>query len=174
MKLDCKLEKISYDFAHKGTKFEFFSYGNVTTSLEEYLGLKVNVEIKKANLKSSNANGYLWVLLGQLQEKLRMPKEDVYKNYIRQCGVYEVIPIRNEAIPKFTESWTHNGLGWVCETTASKLQGYTNVLAYYGTSVYTKDEMAVLLDQVVQDCIEQGIPTKPQEEIESLLRKMEE
>ena len=47
--------------------------------------------------------GYMWTLLGELQEKLKIPKEEIYQKYVRECGVYEVIPIRNEAIPKFTE-----------------------------------------------------------------------
>lgn len=64
------------------------------------------------------------------------------------------------------------GYGWVCDTTKSKLDGYTNVLAYYGTSTYTKDEMAVLLGQVVDDCIDQGIPTKRKEDIDKLLEDM--
>ena len=116
--------------------------------------------------------GYAWILLGELQEKLKIPKEEIYQKYVRECGVYEVIPIRNEAVPKFTESWRKNGLGWVCETTSSKLNGYTNVIAYYGTSVYNKEEMAVLLGSIVEDCIDQGIPTKRKEEIDNLLEEL--
>ena len=66
------------------------------------------------------------------------------------------------------------GYGWVCDTTKSKLKGYTNVLAYYGTSTYTKEEMQVLLGQVVDDCIDQGIPTKRKEDIEKLLEEYDD
>lgn len=102
-----------------------------------------------------------------------MPKEEIYKQYIYSCGSYEVLPVKNEAVKRFIESWQDNGLGWICDTTKSKLEGYTNVLAYYGTSTYTKEEMSTLLGQVVQDCQEQGIPTKRQEEIESLLKELD-
>lgn len=97
----------------------------------------------------------------------------MYRQYIYGCGSYEVLPIKNEAVLKFIESWQHNGLGWVCDTTKSKLEGYTNVLAYYGTSTYTKDEMSVLLSQVVDDCVAQGIPTKKKEDINKLLEELE-
>lgn len=157
-------------FRKNGTKFEFFCFGNETANLEKYLGQKVNLELRNER-RSLGANGYLWVLLGELQEKLRIPKEDLYRQYIYGCGSYEVLPIKNEAVLKFIESWQHNGLGWVCDTTKSKLEGYTNVLAYYGTSTYTKDEMSVLLSQVIDDCVAQGIPTKKKEEIESLLKE---
>ncbi len=171
MKFEGRLSKFSYDFLRNQTKIEFCCWGNITTYLEELNGLKVNLDLKKYNPKSNNINAYLWVLLGELQEKLRIPKEDIYREYIRHCGVYEVVPIRDVALDKFIESWSQNGLGWICETTKSKLDGYTNVHAYYGTSVYSNSEMAMLVDQVVQDCVELGIPTKPKEEIESLLKE---
>ena len=173
MKIDAKLLNIHYDFTQKVTLFEFFSYGNVTSFLEEFLGSEVNLELKKGDKRSNNANAYFWMLLGELQKKLRIPKEELYRKYIRECGIYQVIPVRDDAVDRFiNDVWAKNGLGWVCDTTASKIEGYTNVVAYYGTSVYTSDEMAVLLDQVVQDCIEQGIPTKPKEEIDALISKM--
>jgi hypothetical protein len=113
--------------------------------------------------------GYLWVLLGELQEKLKIPKEEIYRQYIYGCGSYDVYCMKNDALDSFIKYWTSLGLGWVVDTTTSKLEGCTNVLAYKGTSEYTKEEMSVLLGQVVKDCQDQGIPTKREEEIESLL-----
>lgn len=109
MKLEAKLINIGYDFMQKGTKFEFFCYGDETGNLEKYLGKKTNLEFK-GEKRSLNANGYLWALLGELQEKLKIPKEDLYRQYIYGCGAYEVVPIKNEAVNRFIESWQHNGL----------------------------------------------------------------
>lgn len=172
MKIDSKLVNISYDFAQKRTKFEFNSYGDITSSLEELLNKNVALEIKSQGKRTTTANSYCWVLLGELQEKLGIPKEEIYREYVRHCGIYEVVPIKNEAVSKFTESWQKNGLGWITDTVDSKLDGYTNVIAYYGTSVYNKREMAVLLSQIVDDCVEQGIPTKKKEDIDSLLEEL--
>lgn len=142
-----------------------------TQEMQEYfdkpLDIKIDIAHKKRGL---NANGYAWALIGELQEKLRVPKEEIYREYIRRCGPFEVVPIKDEAVQRFIEGWGNNGLGWVCDTTKSKLNGYTNVLAYYGSSSYNTKEMGVLLDTIVEDCIEQGIPTKRKEEIESLLK----
>lgn len=55
MKIEAKLEKIYYDFAQKGTKFQFFCYGNETANLEKYLGKKVNLELK-GDKRSLGAN----------------------------------------------------------------------------------------------------------------------
>lgn len=171
MKISCSLFNIGYDFVSKRTKFEFFADGDITSSLEPYIDKKLALELKKDNPRSKNSNGLLWVMLGQLQDKLKIPKEELYRHYVYGCGVYEVLPVRNDAVDRFIESWGQRGLGWVCDTTKSKLEGYTNVLAYYGTSVYTKEEMWTLLNQVVDDCKEQGIPVEEKESIKSLLKE---
>lgn len=173
MKIECTLKKIAYDLERNGTKFGFFAVGNETTTLEKYVGKKVVLEIKNEK-RSSGANGYLWVLLGELQKKLRIPKEELYRHYISGCGVYDVYCMEDKAVDTFIKLWGSRGLGWICDTIKSKIDGCTNVLAYRGTSEYSKEEMSVLLDQVVQDCIEQEIPTKKKEEIESLLEEYNE
>lgn len=113
--------------------------------------------------------GYAWVLLGELQEVLNIPKEDIYKDLIKNIGSYEVIPIKNEAVEKFRNAWSKNGLGWITETTKSKLEGFTNVLAYYGSSVYDSKEMSRLIDLIIEECKQLGIETKPKAELDSML-----
>ena len=109
MRLEAKLTAIAYSVVDKGTKFEFFCYGDEASNLEKWLYKKVNIKLEEEK-RSLNANGYLWLLLGQLQEKLRIPKEDIYRQYIYSCGAYEVVPIKDEAVSRFIESWQHNGL----------------------------------------------------------------
>lgn len=141
----------------------------------ELLALKSqnkHVEIKEhKNYRSLDANAYLWVLLTKLQDKLSIPKEELYKNYIQKIGSSEILPIKNEAVDKFREAWQKNGLGWITETTKSKLDGFTNVIAYYGSSSYNTAEMSRLINEVVDDCKEQNIETKSDSEINSLLKQ---
>ena len=141
----------------------------------ELLALKSqnkHVEIKEhKNYRSLDANSYLWVLLTKLQDKLSIPKEELYKNYIQKIGSSEILPVKNEAVDKFREAWQRNGLGWITETTKSKLDGFTNVIAYYGSSSYNTAEMSRLINEVVDDCKEQNIETKSDSEINSLLKQ---
>lgn len=82
-------------------------------------------EIKEYKPKRSlDANAYMWLLLGKLQDKLRIPKEDIYKDLIKNIGSYEIVPIKNEAVDKFREAWNKHGLGWLTETTESKLERF--------------------------------------------------
>lgn len=127
-------------------------------------------EVKEVKQKRSlDSNAYAWVLLGKLQDKLHIPKEDIYRDLIKNIGSYEVIPIKNEAVEKFRQAWSKNGIGWITETMKSKLEGYTNVLAYYGSSSYSSSEMTKFIELIIQECKQLDIETKTQAEINSLL-----
>lgn len=123
----------------------------------------LTVTVKEFRQKRSlSQNAYLWVLLDKLAEKVNRSKEDIYKIYVKDFGVFEILPIRNDAVESFTTKWGKNGLGWFCEDLGdSKLNGYTKLIAYYGSSTYNSKEMARLIDAVIQDCEEQDIQTMP-------------
>ena len=127
-------------------------------------------EVKEYKEKRSlDANAYAWVLLEKLQDRLHIPKEDIYRDLIRNIGSYEVVPIKNEALSKFKQAWSKNGLGWITDTTKSKLEGYTNVIAYYGSSIYNTKEMSRFIELIIQECKQLHIETRSKEEIDSLL-----
>ena len=133
-------------------------------ALEAIEGLRdkeLSVEIKPwAEKRTKTQNAYFWALLGELARKLGIKKEDAYRHYIRDYGRYECIPVKDEAVPRFIAAWQKNGLGWICERIReSKLKGYSTMIAYYGTSTYTTEEMSEILEPLIQDCNEQGIAT---------------
>lgn len=124
---------INIDFDTRKPKISLLLDTNEINIVEELKNEnKLNVELKKYKKKRSlDANAYMWVLVSKIQEKLNISKEDIYRDAIKNIGVYEVIPVKDEAVERFVEAWKHNGLGWICETTKSKLEGFTNVIAYY-------------------------------------------
>ena len=131
---------------------------SVVRVLDELNDKPYAVTVKEYRTLSQNS--YLWVLLDKLAAKVNRSKEDIYKIYIKDYGVFEVLPIRNEAAERFITLWQARGLGWVCEDLGeSKLNGYTKLIAYYGSSSYNTQEMARLIDAVIQDCKAQGIQT---------------
>lgn len=165
------IEDISIDYKTQKPKILLvLNERESLSSLEELKENKLSVEIKKyRNKRSLDANAYMWVLISKLEEKLNVSKDIIYKDAIRNIGVYEVIPVKNEAVYRFIEAWSKNGLGWVCETTKSKLEGYTNILAYYGSSTYNTAEMSRLIDLIVQECKQLNIETMSQSELDSLI-----
>ena len=111
--------------------------------------------------RSLDANAYMWVLVGKLSGKLGLPPEEIYRAAIRDVGDnYEVMPVRNDALERWKIIWQSNGLGWLCEEIGpSKLDGYTNVRNFYGSSAYDKAQMSRLINNIVQDCKAQDIET---------------
>lgn len=74
--------------------------------------------------RSLDSNAYAWVLLGKLQDKLHVPKEEIYRNLIKNIGSFEIVPVKNEAVERFRQAWSKHGLGWITETTKSKLERF--------------------------------------------------
>lgn len=132
-------------------------------------GLKIDIS-KWREKRSLDSNSYLWVLLDQIADKLNSTKEEIYRQFIKRVGVFEVLPIKDVALDRFVKSWQSKGLGWVCETLGkSKISDYTNIVAYFGTSTYDSKEMTRLLDEVVKEAKELGIPTLDDLELKKLI-----
>ena len=121
--------------------------------------------------RSLDANAYAWVLIGKLADAMRIPPTVVYNNAIQNIGGnYEVIPIREEAVDKFKEVWTKQGLGWPCvDMGPSKIQGYRNLRAYYGSSTYDTRQMSILIDALIQDCKALDIETLSDEKLSAMM-----
>ncbi len=124
---------------------------------------------KKKRERSLDANGYFWALCGKLAAKTRVPKADIYRNYVKNIGGnYDTFCMQDKAVLRLVTRWSKNGLGWIAEPFESKIPGCTNVNVYYGSSTYDTAQMSRLIDLVVFDCKENGIETMTPEELARL------
>lgn len=138
-------------------------------SLDDNTEYKIVID-KVRNRRSRDANAYFWVLADKVAEKTGVPKAEIYRNYIKDVGgVSEVIPVRNDAVDKFCRIWSSNGLGFLTETVPSKLDGYKNVIAYYGSHTFDTAQMSRLIDLCIQDCKALDIETATPAELALLL-----
>lgn len=123
---------------------------------------EVSVEMKKSSQpRSKSANDFMWAMCTDIGKALRppVPKEEIYRQAIRDVGEYEPLPIKAEAVETFQERWASKGTGWFADVVDdSKLKGYKLVFAYYGSSTYTADEMSRVLDYLRQDMESMGLP----------------
>ena len=133
-------------------------------------GKQLSVEIKQYRQRRSlDANSYMWILCQKIAESIGQTPENVYREFIRRVGQFEFLPIKNEAVDRFIEAWSSKGIGWFAEKAwDSKIEGYTTVKAYYGSSVYDTKEMSILIDEIVTQCKEMGIETMTPAEIAAL------
>lgn len=123
--------------------------------------LPVNVDIKKrGKQRSLTANNFCWALCSDIGKAMKPPlaKEDVYRMAIKAVGVYTPYPLKEDKVEEVKQRWSHNGEGWFIEVVDnSKLKGYKLIHMYYGTSTYTSDEMAILIDWLVDQCEQMDI-----------------
>lgn len=51
----------------------------------------------------------------------------------------------------------------------SKIPGYRNLRAYYGSSTYDTRQMSALIDHIVQDCKQLGIETLTPDKLAAMM-----
>lgn len=127
--------------------------------------------------RSKDANSYCWVLCDKIAQEMSKDgtvfvKEDIYKDAIKNVGVFIPFIVEEKAFDDFKRIWEAQGLGYQVQETAKK-DKCIRVNCYYGSSSYNTKEMSRLIELLVQEAKQLGIETKPQEEIKSLLESWE-
>ncbi len=127
---------------------------------------KLSVKISKFRQKRSlDANAYMWVLCGKLAEKLsdekvKYTKEDIYRDAIKEIGVWYDDEIEPEKVKWRCTAWQMLGTGWLTERVDFSQDGNKEIIRfYYGSSQYNTKQMSMLIDNIVQDCEAEGIET---------------
>ena len=144
---------------------------DVRSIWDELSQTDVDVSLKKYREKrSSDANGYMWVLLDKLADVLNRTKEDLYIDYIRRFGMFKDFTLTEDEAKTFRVAWENFGTGWPTEQVDYAQDGERVVIrAYYGSSRYNTKQMSRLIDAIVADCQDAGIETLPPQKIDALL-----
>lgn len=118
--------------------------------------------------RTMTANAYLWVLITQIGNAMRMSKDEVYFDMLKAYGQGGAVSVEDRFAEDFKRSYKyHEHLG------TSDLNGKTfqHFRFWVGSSEYDREEFSILLDGVVNEAKNLGIETRPQAEIESLLKE---
>lgn len=143
-----------------------------TAAFDELQGAVVDIEITKAGKRRSlDANAYCWVLVGEIAKKLSLPKNEVYRKAIIDSGVYTVHCIPDSMIDQVCSDWESFGLGFQTERFDSKVKECTNVICYKGSHFYDSTQMSRLINGIIQEAEQLGIPTITPKEAERLIEK---
>lgn len=139
--------------------------------VDELKDSEISIEIKKwRNKRSLDANAYAWVLIDKIAEATRQPKTDVYRAAIREIGGNNtMVCVQDKAVQSLRDGWQRNGIGWITDTTPSKLKDCTNVILYYGSSEYDTKQMSTLIDHLIQDAKALGIETLSPMDLERMM-----
>ena len=139
---------------------------------------KLAIEIDKYREKRSlEANRYMWALCGKLAERLsdttkvRHTKEDVYRNAIREMGIWYDDEVEPQKVKWRCTAWQKIGTGWLTERVDFTADGEREIIRfYYGSSQYNKSQMSRLINSIIEDCqAVGGIETRTPEQIARLI-----
>lgn len=114
-------------------------------------------EIKKSVRKRSlDANALMWHLCREIGNAIGETAVYVYRRAIREGNVCDYLEIDSDKVESFCERWAKNGKGWTVQIVDCYGEK-TQLLAYYGSSVYSTGEMSDLIDRLLQDADALGI-----------------
>ncbi len=144
--------------------------GDLRETYNDLREAEIDMSLKKFRQKRSlDANAYCWTIIDKLAAALRLTKAEIYREAIRGIGgVSETVCVKDAAVSRLVEGWEHNGLGWFADTVKSKIPGCTNVVLYYGSSVYDTKQMSALIDALVTEAKAQGIETLTPEQLAAM------
>lgn len=124
--------------------------------------------------RSLDANAYFWLLVNLLSNETGLSPIDIYRSYIQDVGGnYVIVPVREDIISEWDRAWCdgHDGRITVDMGECRNIEGYHNVRCYMGSSDYNSQQMARLIDMVIDDCKMNGIETMPEYEKEALIEE---
>ncbi len=144
--------------------------GDFREQFDELNGKPLEVDIKPyRKRRSKNANDYLWTLCTKIAESQGISPKEVYRKQIAEVGVFEPLPVKEDALERFSKAWESRGIGWFTVVVDDSFPGYKKVFAYYGSSTYDTAEMSRLIKNTIEDARALGIETATPEELSLLL-----
>lgn len=170
-----EIKDISIDYITNKPKITLLiNERDCLNSLENIKDDKLSIEIKKwRKNRSLDANSYCWVLCDKIAKELSkesiVTKEQIYKDAISQVGTFEPMIIEEKAYDNFKRIWEKQGLGFIVQEVSRK-DKCIKVHCYYGSSTYDTKEMSLLIEILIELAKSLNIETKPQAELDSLLR----
>lgn len=183
--MECKatLNGVSRDFLSGKWLLTFSTEENITGALDAITGKDLSLRTALYRKKRSlDANAYYWVLLGKMAEKLRistarahniMLSRNAYQEIYDGQVVYITLPDTDEAAEKAIEATTFH----IRPTSRVWVRDGMTVRDYEllrGSHTFDTNEMARLIDDLVDECKHLGIETMPPEQLAQMMAVYEE
>lgn len=117
----------------------------------------ITIEPKKKK-RTLDQNAYFWALLGEISKKENGSMRDVesiYTNLLEMAGAkYVSMIIKHEALDDFKKYMRHVK---VIKQQTVKNELYDTIYAFYGSSTFSTNEMAQLIDVTLRYAEEVGV-----------------
>lgn len=132
-------------------------------------GIIYDIKVDKhRNKRSLDANNYAWHLITEISNVMRLSKEEVYFQMLKDYGQRMYLSILASENPNRISKYNEEQ-----GTFKHGNNTFKSYMFYIGTSQYDSKEMSIFIDGVVQEARNLGIQTKEDLEIESMIKEME-
>ena len=113
--------------------------------------------------RSISQNAYMWKLVNEIASSVRKSKEEVYMQMLKDYGVSEIVSMLSNINPEgYFKYYESVGNGVV------NGKEFTHYKIFKGSSEFNSYEMSVLIDGVIHEAEQLGIPTLTKDEIEKM------
>lgn len=115
--------------------------------------------------RSLTQNAYYWLLINQLADRLRKSKDEVHFDMLKSYGQSTAITLRSDVpVSKYFSYYDKVKDGQIDG------KSFTAYKVYAPSHTLDSKEFSVLLDGLISECEQQGIPTMTPTEIERMAR----
>lgn len=133
---------------------------NVNYDILNLFGQQIECAVKKIKAKKTvNANNYCWELCAQIAASMYLSSVDIYKEAIRQRGMYKDYEVPEDEIKKTNETWCSFGLGWFTEKVDNASDNKVILRCYYGTSSYSSAQLGMVINYLTEEANDLGLTT---------------
>lgn len=145
--------------------------GDFRNQYEKLKGIDVEVTIEPySESRTLKANSYLWALITKIANLLRESKDAIYLDMLRAYGQGGVVSIQEKDETRFLRAYRYREYLGESENKGKLFKHYR---FWIGSSEYSRQEFAILLDGVIQEAKNLGIETRTEEEIRSMLDELD-
>lgn len=171
---DCIIDNIQPEVNGHGY-ITLKTHAKINEDVFSLLGTPLNCALKKQKTKRTiNANSYCWELCKQIAEKAGISSMDVYREAVREYGVYEDYIVEEKKIKEITDAWESFGIGWITDRVDFADKEKVIIRCYFGTSAYDSLQMTKIINYLVNEANDLGITILSERKRKELLKEWKE
>ena len=132
---------------------------------------KLTIEVNKYREKRSlDANALLWACLGEIANAMQADKWDIYLMMLKRYGKYTYICVKPGMVEAMKAQWRELEVVGNIDINGTEA---VQLLCYFGSSTYNSKEFSVLLEGVISEMKEMGLPTPTSKEMRLAIESIE-
>lgn len=176
MKCQGKIKHLEVQFKTKQPLITLDVKAN-PADLEQLIGFDLDISLAKhRNKRSLDANAMLWACLGEIASALRTDNWSMYLHELERYGKFAHILVRPDMIEAVKRQWRETkvvGETQVVDQETGEIKPMVQMICFFGSSTYNTAEFSRLLDGVVSDMKDLGLPVPPDGDMKRLIEEME-